>query len=239
LNSIDLLVFAAHPDDAELACAGTVASAIALGKKVVFIDLTEGEMGTRGSVEQRRLESKASAEILALAARENLGLPDCRLENSQAHHLKLIEVIRKYRPKVVLCNALSDRHPDHGIAAALEKDACFLSGLAKIRSAINGAEQAPWRPEKVYHYIQDQWLKPDFVVDISNFWDIKEKAILAYGSQFFNPKSTEPATYISNPTFLDFVKSRAREMGHFIGAEYGEGFQTANVPGVNNLFDLR
>ncbi len=238
MNSTDLLVFSAHPDDAELACAGSIAAAVASGKKVVMVDLTEGEMGTRGTVAQRRQEAAASTQILGISDRINLELPDCGLVNSREHQLKLIEAIRAYKPKVVLCNAFSDRHPDHGMAAILEKDACFLSGLAKIETYKQGVKQEVWKPERVYHYIQDQWFKPDFVVDISEFWNIKVQSIQAFSSQFYKPESVEPSTYISSPTFLDFVRSRAREMGHFIGAEYGEGFQAAQPPGVKNILDL-
>lgn len=231
-------MFSAHPDDAELACAGTIASAVAAGKKVVMADLTEGEMGTRGTIETRRKEAQDSSEILGIHKRINLGLPDCGIENNRVQQLKLIEAIRAFRPKIVLCNAFSDRHPDHGNSAYLERDSCFLAGLAKIETVANGEKQAAWRPARVYHYIQDAWLKPDFVVDISAFWELKIKAIMAFQSQFHDPNSQEPKTYISEPGFLDFVRARSREMGHFIGAEYGEGFQSANPPGVKSLFDI-
>lgn len=230
---LDLLVFAAHPDDAELSCSGTLLTQIALGKKAGIIDLTEGELGTRGTVETRREEARCSSEILGLSVRENLGLPDGFFENDKTTQLTLIRVLRKYRPDIVLINAREDRHPDHGRGGTLQSRACFLSGLAKIDTG-----QAAWRPRLVFHYIQDRYLKPDFVVDITAQWEKKKAAIQAFKTQFFDPQSKEPLTYISHPDFLDFVEARAREMGHHIGVKYGEGFQTDRVLGVRDLSGL-
>ena len=213
---------AAHPDDAELSCAGTILKHIAAGKKVGIVDFTRGELGTRGTPEIRLQESADATKILGLHARENLGIRDGFFRNDEETQLKLIEVIRKYQPDIVLANALEDRHPDHGKGAQLAIDACFLSGLRQIKTG----DLPAWRPTQVYHYIQDRYLEPDFVVDISAHWDQKEAAIRAFKSQFFDPNSVEPASYISSPEFLNFIQARAMEMGHKIGVKYGEGFQS-------------
>ena len=218
---LDILVMAAHPDDAELSCSGTILKHIAAGKKVGIVDFTRGELGTRGTPEIRRQESADATKILGLHARENLGIRDGFFRNDEETQLKLIEVIRKYQPEVVLANALEDRHPDHGKGAQLAIDACFLSGLRQIKTG----DLPAWRPTQLYHYIQDRYLEPDFVVDISAHWDQKESAIRAFKSQFFDPSSTEPSSYISSPDFLNFIQARAMEMGHKIGVKYGEGFQ--------------
>lgn len=219
---LDILVMAAHPDDAELSCAGTIFKHIAAGKKVGIVDFTRGELGTRGTPEIRLQESADATKILGLHARENLGIRDGFFRNDEETQLKLIEVIRKYQPDIVLANALEDRHPDHGKGAQLAIDACFLSGLRQIKTG----DLPAWRPAQVYHYIQDRYLEPDFVVDISAHWDQKEAAIRAFKSQFFDPNSAEPASYISSPDFLNFIQARAMEMGHKIGVKYGEGFQS-------------
>jgi bacillithiol biosynthesis deacetylase BshB1 len=219
---LDILVMAAHPDDAELSCAGTILKHIAAGKKVGIVDFTRGELGTRGTPEIRLQESADATKILGLQARENLGIRDGFFRNDEETQLKLIEVIRKYQPDIVLANALEDRHPDHGKGAQLAIDACFLSGLRQIKTG----DLPAWRPAQVYHYIQDRYLEPDFVVDISSQWDQKEAAIRAFKSQFFDPNSAEPASYISSPDFLHFIQARAMEMGHKIGVKYGEGFQS-------------
>ncbi len=219
---LDILVMAAHPDDAELSCAGTILKHIAAGKKVGIVDFTRGELGTRGTPEIRLQESADATKILGLQARENLGIRDGFFRNDEETQLKLIEVIRKYQPDIVLANALEDRHPDHGKGAQLAIDACFLSGLRQIKTG----DLPAWRPAQVYHYIQDRYLEPDFVVDISSHWDQKEAAIRAFKSQFFDPNSAEPASYISSPDFLNFIQARAMEMGHKIGVKYGEGFQS-------------
>ena len=219
---LDILVMAAHPDDAELSCAGTILKHIAAGKKVGIVDFTRGELGTRGTSEIRLQESADATKILGLQARENLGIRDGFFRNDEETQMKLIEVIRKYQPDIVLANALEDRHPDHGKGAQLAIDACFLSGLRQIKTG----DLPAWRPTQVYHYIQDRYLEPDFVVDISSQWDQKEAAIRAFKSQFFDPNSAEPASYISSPDFLNFIQARAMEMGHKIGVKYGEGFQS-------------
>ena len=218
---LDILVMAAHPDDAELSCAGTILKHIASGKKVGIVDFTHGELGTRGTPEIRLQESADATKILGLHARENLGIRDGFFRNDEETQLKLIEVIRKYQPEIVLANALEDRHPDHGKGAQLAIDACFLSGLRQIKTG----DLPAWRPAQVYHYIQDRYLEPNFVVDISAYWDQKEAAIRAFKSQFFDPASPEPASYISSPDFLNFIQARSMEMGHKIGVRYGEGFQ--------------
>lgn len=219
---LDILVMAAHPDDAELSCAGTILKHIAAGKKVGIVDFTRGELGTRGTPEIRLQESADATKILGLHARENLGIRDGFFRNDEETQLKLIEVIRKYQPDIVLANALEDRHPDHGKGAQLAIDACFLSGLRQIKTG----DLPAWRPAQVYHYIQDRYIEPDFVVDISAQWNQKEAAIRAFKSQFFDPSSSEPASYISSPDFLNFIQARAMEMGHKIGVKYGEGFQS-------------
>ena len=222
---LDILVMAAHPDDAELSCAGTILKHISAGKKVGIVDFTRGELGTRGTPEIRLQESADATKILGLHARENLGIRDGFFRNDEETQLKLIEVIRKYQPEIVLANALEDRHPDHGKGAQLAIDACFLSGLRQIKTG----DLPAWRPGQVYHYIQDRYLEPDFVVDISTQWDQKEAAIRAFKSQFFDPSSSEPASYISSPDFLNFIQARAMEMGHKIGVKYGEGFQSQKM----------
>ncbi|WP_395767809.1 bacillithiol biosynthesis deacetylase BshB1 [Aquirufa sp.] len=235
---LDILVLAAHPDDAELAVAGTIVSAIAKGKKVGIVDFTHGELGTRGTPEIRLAESVAATDILGIQIRENIGLADGFFMNDQASQLKLIEVIRAYQPDIVLANALEDRHPDHGKGAQLAIDACFLSGLRKIETFRNGEHQKEWRPKQIFHYIQDRYLEPDFVVDVTEHWKTKEAAIRAFRSQFFDPKSNEPASYISSPEFLNFIEARAREMGHKIGVTYGEGFQTQKTIAIQDLTSL-
>jgi bacillithiol biosynthesis deacetylase BshB1 len=235
---LDILVLAAHPDDAELACSGTIRKQLALGKKVGIVDFTHGELGTRGTPEIRLAESVAATDILGIQVRENIGLADGFFTNDQASQLKLIEVIRAYQPDIVLTNALEDRHPDHGKGAQLAIDACFLSGLRKIETFRNGEHQTEWRPKQIFHYIQDRYLEPDFVVDITEHWETKEAAIRAFRSQFFDPNSNEPASYISSPEFLNFIEARAREMGHKIGVTYGEGFQTQKTIAIQDLSSL-
>jgi bacillithiol biosynthesis deacetylase BshB1 len=237
---LDIAVLAAHPDDVELGCGGTVAKHIALGKKVGIIDFTRGELGTRGTPEIRAAEAADAAKILGVAVRENLGLKDGFFQNDVETQLTVIRAIRKYKPHIVLANAIHDRHVDHGKGASLAHDACFLSGLTKIETFDDqGVKQDAWRPATVYHYIQSYYLKPDFVVDITGFWDIKLKAIMAFKSQFYDPNSKEPATFISDPAFLKMMESRAQELGHSIGVQHGEGFTIQRTMGVNSLFDLR
>lgn len=235
---LDILVFGAHPDDAELGAGGTIAKEVMHGKKVGIIDLTRGELGTRGSSEIRDQEAALSANILGLAVRENLNFRDGFFINDEAHQLKVIEMVRKYQPDIVLCNAVKDRHIDHAKGSQLVSDACFLSGLLKIKTHHHGEAQEKWRPRAVYHYIQWKNLEPDFVVDISDQMDKKMEAIQAYSSQFHDPKSKEPDTPISSKTFLESVKYRARDLGRLVGKEYAEGFTVERLMGVKQLEDL-
>lgn len=234
----DVLVFAAHPDDAELSCSGTIAKLTNEGKKVVIVDLTRGEMGTRGTIETRKKESEEATKILNLSDRVQLGLGDTTFLNDRTHQLPLIETLRYYQPDLVFCNAMEDRHPDHGRGAELESDACFFSGLAQIETKWKGEIQKAWRPRLVLHYIQDRLYKPDVVVDISSTWEIKKLSIMAFKSQFYDPNSTEPNTYISSPQFLNFIESRSREMGHLIGVEFGEGFHCKRPIGISEITHL-
>lgn len=236
---LDILAFGAHPDDVELGCSGTIAKEISLGKKVGIIDLTRGELGTRGSVATRNEESAKASEILGVVARENLDMRDGFFVNDEAHQLKVIEMIRKYRPDVVLCNAIADRHIDHGKGSKLVSDACFLSGLRQIKTKLNGEIQEAWRPKVVYHYIQWQNIEPDFVVDISDYIDKKMESVLAYGSQFYDPKSNEPITPITSKNFLDSIKYRAQDLGRLVGVDYAEGFTVERYLAVNSLGDLK
>lgn len=238
MTKLDVLVFAAHPDDAELGCSGTIASLVAQGKKVGVVDFTQGEMGTRGTPEIRLQEAAKAAEILQLSARENLGFKDVFFKNDETHQLKLVEMIRKYQPEIVIANAISDRHPDHGKGSSLASQACFMSGLRKIETNFGGKDQSPWRPNVVYHYIQNNFINPDFVVDITPFWQIKIDSIMAFRSQFYDPNSKEPKSFISDPDFIPFIEARAREYGHKIMVKYGEGFTVERIPGVTDLFSL-
>lgn len=235
---LDILVFAAHPDDAEISCSGTIMTHIARGRKVGIVDLTMGELGTRGNAQLRMMEAQDSAGILGLTVRDNLAFRDAFFKNDEEHQLAVIRTIRKYRPELVLANAVEDRHTDHGKAAELVRDACFLSGLAKVETSFENIAQEAWRPKGVYHYIQNNYIKPDVIVDISAFWEQKIESIKAFKSQFHDPESDEPETFISQPGFLDFLRSRAREFGHAIGAMYGEGFTVNRFLGVKDLFDL-
>lgn len=236
---VDILVFAAHPDDAELSCAGAIIKSIKQGKKVAVVDLTRGELGSRGTPETRKDEAEKSAEILGLSARQNAGLPDGFFKNSREEQLRLIEYIRKYQPEIVLGNAPYDRHPDHGRAHNLIKESCFYSGLAKIDTILNNQKQPPWRPKQLFYFIQNNYMEPDFVLDITEEWDQKLESILAYKTQFYNPKQEGPETFISSKRFIEFIESRAKEMGNKIAVSYGEGFMSESKPGLNSLFDLR
>lgn len=239
---LDLLAFASHPDDAELGCVGTLLAHKAQGKKIGIVDLTHGELGTRGTPETRAMEAAAAAHILGLDARENLGMADGFFKNDEAHQRKIIAALRKYQPEIVLMNAIHDRHPDHGRGSQLVSDACFLAGLRQIKTQDdNGKEQQAWRPKAVYHYIQDRFITPDLIVDITPYWEKKIASIYAFSSQFHTPASQEndePATYISSPDFIRFIEARALELGHSIGVTYGEGFTKERNVGVKNLFDL-
>ena len=236
---LDILAFGAHPDDVELGCSGTIAKEVSLGKKVGIIDLTRGELGTRGSVEIRNSESAKASEILGVVVRENLDMRDGFFVNDEAHQLKVIEMIRKYQPEIVLCNAITDRHIDHGKGSKLVSDACFLSGLRQIKTELDGEAQEAWRPKVVYHYIQWQIIEPDFVVDISEFMNKKMESVLAYGSQFYDPKSNEPVTPIASKNFLDSINYRAQDLGRLVGVDYAEGFTTERYLAVNSLGDLK
>lgn len=235
---LDILAFAAHPDDVELACSGTIMKHIHEGKKVGVVDLTQGELGSRGSIEIRYIESAESARIMGLSARENLKMADGFFDINQENKIKIIEQIRRFRPEIVLANAIEDRHPDHGRASKLVSEACFLAGLMKIETFWNGEVQEHYRPKVVYHYIQDRYIKPDFVVDITEFFDRKMESIMAYKSQFYDPNSNEPSTPISGQEFLDSIKGRMGAFGREIGVKYAEGFTSERLVGINSLFDL-
>lgn len=236
---LDILAFGAHPDDVELGCSATLAKELSLGKKVGIIDLTRGELGTRGSVAIRNSEAAMAAEILGVQVRENLDMRDGFFVNDESHQLRVIEMIRKYQPEMVLCNAIADRHIDHGKGSQLVSDACFLSGLTKIETHHNGQKQAAWRPKVVYHYIQWQSIAPDFVVDVSAFMDVKMKAVQAYASQFYDPNSTEPVTPIASKNFLDSIEYRAMDLGRLVGVAFAEGFTVERYLTVNSLTDLK
>ena len=237
---LDILVLSVHPDDAELGCSGTILKHVAMGKKVGFVDLTRGELGTRGTAEIREQEATASAKILGLAVRENLGLPDGFFENTKEYQLKVITSIRKYKPEIILTNAYHDRHPDHGRANELVETSAFLSGLRKIETWDNGVQQEAWRPNHVLHFIQDNYIEPDILVDVTDYWDKKIESIYAFGSQFYNPEwKGEPQTYISSPEFINVVAARASEFGKSIQVKYAEGFTSRKILGVDNLFSLK
>ncbi|MEO6286541.1 MAG: bacillithiol biosynthesis deacetylase BshB1 [Dyadobacter sp.] len=236
---LDILAITAHPDDVELCCAGTLLSQIALGKKVGIVDLTRGELGTRGTPEGRIQEAKDAAAIMNISIRDNAGLADGFFVNNEAHQKAIIPYIRKYQPDIVITNAVIDRHPDHGRAGQLVADSCFYSGLRMIKTYDEqGGEQQAWRPKHIFHTVQDRYISPDFVVDITAFHDLKVEAIRAFKSQFHVPEYNEegePQSYISTPEFLEFVIARAREMGHSIGVTFGEGFTTAKKLGIRDL----
>ncbi len=232
---IDILAFGSHPDDVELGCAGTLIIEKMNGKKIGIIDLTEGELGTRGTAESRKAEAEKAAGVLNVDCRENLQLADGFFANDEAHQRKIISVIRKYQPDIILCNAPEDRHPDHGRAAQLVADAAFLSGLRKIETADNNSLQEAWRPKYVFHYIQDRYLAPDFVIDITPAIDKKIESVKAYNTQFYNPDSNEPETYISTPDFLESIIYRAKMFGKMIGVKYAEGFISKKMIGFQNF----
>ncbi|MDH5367942.1 MAG: bacillithiol biosynthesis deacetylase BshB1 [Cyclobacteriaceae bacterium] len=235
---LDILAFAAHPDDVELGCAGTIASQIAQGYKVGVVDFTYGELGTRGTPEIRDGEAKLSAKILKLSVRENLGFQDGFFKNDKEHQLEVIKMIRKYRPEILLVNAISDRHPDHGRASKLSSESWFKAGLKEIETTDGGEKQQTWRPKAVYHYIQARYIQPDVIVDVSDFWDKKMESLNAFKSQFYDPNSKEEDTFISSPTFIKGVEARAREFGQTIGVEYGEGFTVERTIGTSDLINL-
>lgn len=240
-SKLDLLVIAVHPDDAELGCGGTILRHVGMGRKVGVVDLTRGELGTRGTPETRDAEARRAAELLGLSVRENLGMRDGFFRNDEAHQLQVIQSIRKYRPDIIITNALYDRHPDHGRAGDLVNDAVFLAGLRKIETYESGHLQPPHRPRLLLQLIQDHYIKPDIVVDVSDQWEGKTRAIKAFLSQFHNDvyKKDEPETYISKPDFLEYIEARAREYGKYIGVKYAEGFTCRRLLGVDDLFVLK
>ena len=235
---LDILAIGAHPDDVELGCAATLAKEISLGKKVGVLDLTRGELGTRGSAEIRDKEAAKAAEILGVAVRENLSFADGFFTNDKNHQMAVIQLIRKYQPDIILCNAIDDRHIDHQKGSDLVSHSCFLSGLRKVETHFDGLVQKAWRPKHVYHYIQWKNLEPDFVVDVSGFIDKKMESIKAYGSQFYDPNSKEPISPIATKNFLESVTYRAQDLGRLIGVEAGEGFTTERYVAINELGDL-
>lgn len=235
MQKIHILAFGAHPDDVELGCGGTLLSAVAQGKKVGIIDLTKGELGTRGNSSIRLKEAQLASQMIGSTVRENLGMADGFFENNRENQFAIIEIIRCYQPDIILCNAMDDRHPDHARASQLVESASFLAGLVKIQSTHNGQIQLPWRANQVFHYIQSKSLIPNFVVDISAYMDKKIESIMAHASQFYDPNSTEPETFISGSAFIEFIKSRAKDFGHQVGVEYAEGFLTQKLLGLHNF----
>ncbi len=232
---LDILAFGVHPDDVELGCAGTIMAAIDQGKKVGIVDLTRGELGTRGTPTTRTQEAAAAAKIMGVDVRENLDMADGFFTNDEAHQRKIIALIRKYQPDIILANAPEDRHPDHGRSAKLVSDAAFLSGLRKIETIHEGVTQTAWRPAYTFHYIQDRFIQPSFVIDITAYMERKMEAVLAYGTQFTNADTSEPQTYISSPQFLETVKARALMLGKRIGVGYAEGYITEKIIGFSNF----
>lgn len=233
---IDVMAFGVHPDDVELGCAGVLLSEKKNGKNIAIVDLTQGELGTRGTAETRKEEAATAAEILQADARENLQMEDGFFENNETNKRKIITVIRKYQPEIIFCNAPEDRHPDHGRSAMLVEDAAFLAGLSKIETFYNNELQTAWRPKFVFNFIQDRYLKPDFVVDISDEMEQKIASVQAYKTQFFNPDILGgPQTYISSPEFLESVYARAAMFGKMIGVKYAEGFLSKKMIGIRNL----
>ena len=232
---LDVLAFGVHPDDVELSCSGTLLSEKARGKKVGIIDLTNGELGTRGTAETRKMEAKDAADILQVDVRENLNMADGFFKNDEEHQRKIITALRKYQPEIILCNAPADRHPDHGRSADLIYAAAFLSGLTKIETEENSSLQKAWKPKYVFNYIQDRYFNPDFVIDITEVFEKKLEAIRAYKTQFYNPDSKEPETYISSPEFLESIIYRSKMFGKLIGVNYGEGFLSKKMIGIKSF----
>ncbi len=239
MTKLDILAFGAHPDDIEMGCGGTIAKHVSLGKKVGMVDLTLGELGTRGNVEIRLKEAQEAAKIVGVDIRENLQMADGFFSNDKQHQLLIIQSIRKYQPDIVLANSLVDRHPDHARGARLVADACFLSGLIKIETKENGINQKPWRPKAIYHYLQFKTHQPSFVVDVSGFMDTKMNSIKAHRSQFFDSSSKEPETFISKPDFLNALHERSSDLGRIIGVQHAEGFMCEHVLAIDNFSDLR
>jgi len=235
---LDILAIGAHPDDIELSCSGTIAKEVDRGKKVGILDLTKGELGTRGTPQIRAAEAQKASEVLGVTVRENLGFRDGFFVNDEKHQLEIIKVIRKYQPEIVLCNAIDDRHIDHAKGSKLTSDSCFLSGLRMIETQVDGHIQDPWRPKQVYHYIQWKNIEPDFVVDVSGYMDKKMDSVRAYTSQFYDENSKEPSTPISSKNFIESIKYRAADLGRIIGVAYAEGFTVERSVAVDSIFDL-
>ncbi len=235
---VDILAIGVHPDDVELACSGTILKAVLDGKSVAILDLTQGELGTRGNPELREVEAANSAKILGVSERVILDMGDGFFEHNNQNMIEIAKYIRYFQPTIVLANAMHDRHPDHGRAGKLISDACFYSGLVKIETELNGEKQKAHRPKFVYHYIQDYYVKPELVVDVSEVWESKIKSIMAFSSQFYNPDSKEPETPISSKAFMDFIEGRGTQFGRLINVKYGEGFTMLRPPGVNQITDL-
>ena len=233
-----VLAIGVHPDDVELSASGTLINEVRKGNAAGVLDLTEGELGTRGTVETRYAEAAKAAEVMGLSVRENLCMRDGFFKNDEEHQMKVIQAIRKYQPEIVLANSIIDRHPDHGNAGKLVADACFLAGLQKIETQFDGKTQEAYRPRLVLHYIQDYYIQPDIAVDVSAFTDAKIKVIQSYKSQFFDPQSSEPNTPISGEEFFDFLKGRMMTVGRPFGAKYAEGYTISRVLGVSDLFQL-
>ncbi|RYD56534.1 MAG: bacillithiol biosynthesis deacetylase BshB1 [Sphingobacteriales bacterium] len=236
---LHILAIGVHPDDLELSAAGTLIKHARMGQQVGILDLTYGELGTRGSAELRKQEAQDAAKVMGLAVREGADMRDGFFVNDEAHQLKLVHYIRKYQPDIVIANALADRHPDHGRAGKLIADACFLAGLRKIETLLHGQPQEAWRPTRVFHMIQDRFAEPSFIVDVSDTHTTKMEAIKCYKSQFHDPNSDEPMTYIASEGFLNAIEARSSLLGKRIGAKYGEGFVSENVPGIADLDRLQ
>lgn len=233
---LDVLAIGAHPDDVELGCSGTLINEVKKGKKVGIIDLTQGELGTRGTVETRYREAAEAAQIMGISVRENLKMRDGFFQNDETHQMQLVEVLRKYRPEIVIGNILEDRHPDHGRGGWLIYDACFLSGLRQIKTTDGeGREQEKWRPKMLLHYIQDRFYEPDIIIDVSEVWEQRMQSIKAYKTQFHDPSSQEPQSYLSTPDFMEAIVARARLLGKRIGVKYGEGFLSKKNIGLASL----
>lgn len=235
---LDILAFGVHPDDVELGCSGLLLNEIQQGKSAGIIDLTLGEMGTRGTPEIRLQEAADAAKILGISIRENLKLDDCFFENNRESKMRVIESIRAYQPDIIISNALWDRHPDHGRSNQLVEDASFLSGLDKIKTQRNNVQQKPWRPRLVIHYIQDRFIQPDFVVDVTDVWDKRMQSIMAHASQLFDPASNEPETYISSKGFYEGITARAMEFGRPCGFKYAEGYTCKKTIGLKSIGNL-
>lgn len=235
---LDILAFGVHPDDVELSCGGTLMVEIRNGKKVGVIDLTRGELGTRGTADTRKEEAANAAKILGVHMRENLSMRDGFFKNDEEHQMQVIKKLRQYQPEIVICNAINDRHPDHGRSSKLISDSCFLSGLMKIETEFESEKQLAWRPKYVFHYIQDRYYEPDFLFDISDVFEQKLESIKAYTTQFYSPESDEPQTYISTPAYFDTIISRHKMFGKRIGVDYAEGYITEKRIGIKSFDDI-